>query len=560
MLVARLTAAVLRRVAVGRQSRVAAVRAVAAAAAPIRLQSTAPAVASLAEFTRTSTFPTATIDTRWTVPVEISLIGQLPHATGTTLYSRVIDRQRSHSRFVDELREPSAKLGATRLDLADKTALYTFSVGQEGHPFHRHQGHRVVVAVSGSGGCDLRFSSATLEEVQRRSAAFAEHLRVIRVPADSLFTMRFDGRCWHQFVPTPCPTGVMTPFNPAFFAISVHTDETGGMLEERLRRMVERDEATIASLTELLPDACVKEVDVERAALAAPTTHLSLESSASSEALCRFVRGTAGALVLAGRQVTAPPLPATDAAVPATRLTGAGFVLQSAGSDKRSGAHFVVNELKPASPAAADSDDAVPSWLAAAMKDVLPDAGHSDAFALRLPGLSIVHDPSPAPDKEHPRAPKPCDYGLEAVLEGFLENPPVNVGRLQRLRNAIVRPMGLRTSPLGCPVSSLLGRSETNFLGRFPVHAVVRDAAAPRQRVGVVLGADDKHLRFRTVVAVDTDRQLMYMATKVQPLNPFGRFYMGSIDYAHRKFVAPNLMRWSAAFATAQLERMRPLA
>ena len=149
----------------------------------------------------------------------------------------------------------------------------------------------------------------------------------------------------------------------------------------------------------------------------------------------------------------------------------------------------------------------------------------------------------------------PCDLALDAILEGFLENPPTNVGRLQKLRNILVRPLGLRTSPLGCPVSSLLSTSsEANYLGKYPVHQIVRDDNRVRDGVGVVLGANDKHLRFRTVVFVDVKEGLVYMATAVESLNLFGDFYLHSINYVHRKFVTPELLRWSAAFASAQLK------
>ena len=43
----------------------------------------------------------------------------------------------------------------------------------------------------------------------------------------------------------------------------------------------------------------------------------------------------------------------------------------------------------------------------------------------------------------------PASVLLASLLEGFLENSPVGVGRLMAFRNALVRPLGLRTSPLG---------------------------------------------------------------------------------------------------------------
>ncbi len=501
------------------------------------------------EYLPTNTFPTAIVDTRWTIPVEVSVIGQLPPGTGTSLYSQMIVRQQEHDRFVNELHEPSTKLGATRLDLKDKTALYTFAVDRCGHPFHRHQGHRVVIAISGSGGADLRFSSATMEEIEgcdASSRAFVDNLHVIRIPSDSLFTMRFDGRIWHQFVPTPCPTGLpVTPLNPAFFAISVHTDETGGMLDERLKRMVENDEATIAALTELLPKKCIDELDIERACISAPMTQLSMESSVNNEHILRFLRGTVGAFSLFQDRANF---------VGKKRLTGAGFVRKSNNDySKRSGAHFLVKEVDMTNISKQSSSDnhnpEVIRLISETLTKHLPNANHRDCMVLKLPQLQTLRlSPSSGLLYEYP-----CDLALDAILEGFLENPPVNVGRLQTLRNVIVRPLGLRTSPLGCPVSSLLSKSsEESYLGKYPVHQIVRDSS--HACVGVVLGANDKHLRFRTVVMVDVHVGLVYMATAVESLNMFGDFYLHSINYVHRKFVTPELLRWSAAFASDQLK------
>ncbi len=435
---------------------------------------------------------------------------------------------------MDELDEPSSKLGATRLDLHDPTALYTFSVGSHGHPFHRHQGHRVVVAISGSGGADLRFSPATPSaplDPAALGAAFVAGLRCVRIPADCLFTMRFDGRVWHQFAPTPCPTGTFAPLNPAFFALSVHTDETGGQLDPRLRALVAQDAATIAALTELLPAAVQTSIDVPAAVAAAPLTQLSLETSLGNEQAWRFVRGSVGVVrgaVARHRSARA-------------QLTGAGFALTHQGAERRAGSHFVVTPV-------AGGWANLPPWLTQwASPSVLPAASHEDVFTMAMPIFGRVADSAGM---------TAGDRALEAVLSGFIENPPIGVGRLQTLRNILVRPLGLRVSPLGCPVSSLLAKQSTARFGecnQFPVHAVHRDPAAPTQRVAVVLGADDRHLRFRTVVAVDVAAQLVYMNTRVEPLNGFGRFYYACIDGAHRRFVAPNLLRWAGAFATAQL-------
>ncbi|MGH8089696.1 MAG: DUF2867 domain-containing protein, partial [Stenotrophomonas sp.] len=132
---------------------------------------------------------------------------------------------------------------------------------------------------------------------------------------------------------------------------------------------------------------------------------------------------------------------------------------------------------------------------------------------------------------------------LETVLEGFVLNPPPSVGRLMALRNVLVAPLQLRTSPLGCPVSSLLsGDRTTLFAGRFPVHAQRVDAAD--RSAEVLLGADDRHLRFRSCVRVqclDDGRVQVSLGTRVQTHNAFGRMYMAGINGVHRRHISPAL-------------------
>ena len=112
------------------------------------------------------TFPTARLQPRPNaLPVEISLIAQLGHGAGDQLFASATRRQQAHRHFIDELAEPSARLGAMNLAQGDASSLYSFAVGAKGHPFHRHAGHRVFTAISGSGGARLRFSGASPEEI-----------------------------------------------------------------------------------------------------------------------------------------------------------------------------------------------------------------------------------------------------------------------------------------------------------------------------------------------------------------------------------------------------------
>lgn len=78
--------------------------------------------------------------------------------------------------------------------------------------------------------------------------------------------------------------------------------------------------------------------------------------------------------------------------------------------------------------------------------------------------------------------------------------------RLLALRNALVRPLGLRTGP---PAGA-------DALGMFPIQ---KDEPSE-----VVLGFDDRHLDFRITVLRQGAR--LYLSTWVHPHNRWGRAYL----------------------------------
>src|SRR4051812_14380767 len=101
----------------------------------------------------TGSFPTARIASRGGgLPVEVTLVAQLGHGAGDRLCREADARQRGHARFADALDEPAAMLATTDVGRGENTALHSFAVGAQGHPFHRHAGHRIFTAVSGSAG------------------------------------------------------------------------------------------------------------------------------------------------------------------------------------------------------------------------------------------------------------------------------------------------------------------------------------------------------------------------------------------------------------------------
>jgi len=436
------------------------------------------------------------------LPVEVDLIAQLGIGAGDQVIHGVIARQGAHAAYIDALDEPSARIGAMHPKQGDATSLYTFAVGTGGHPFHRHAGHRVFTAISGSAGTLLRFSTASSAQIDADPREFVRALRHVAIPPDCLFTVRFGGGTWHQFLSLRPQAK-----NPALFALSCHTNELGGELPEPLRALVAANAADIPALTEVLPpelDALLADLDPA----SVPTIALSLHEAPVSllSALCASTRSAVG------------PLRSWASRRGATR----GFRTDRAPE-------------RPVREHATAPDNSL-------LRTQLADAfDHEDCFTLALDAADV--------------GPASAGTLLEAVLDGFLRNRSTGVTALMRLRNVLVYPLRLRTSPLGCPVSSLLGPcAAQQFAGRFPVLA--QDADLFGTRAQVILGADDRHLRFRSCVAVEKAADggaVVTLATRVQYLNWFGRLYMALIERVHRGYIAPTMLRLAVDHAVRGL-------
>ena len=445
-------------------------------------------------------FPTARIEhCGGGLPVEVSLVAQLGHGAGDDLFRQTGKRQHGQAGFIDALDEPSASIATTDFARGETTALFSFAVGPEGHPFHRHAGHRVFTAVSGSGGARLCFSSASQASMQASPAAFVDALHHVDIPPDCLFTVRFGGGTWHRFMP-------LEQGHPALFALSCHTDERGGIEDPALAALVASGKADIPSLTELLPETVLAHLHAHPpCAGKIPTIALSLEGPPGGllDSGCSVVRRAAGRL---------------RGLAEAWRTTG-GFIARRGRA---------VTEL--ASPPAG-------SLLSSQLSEGFE---HDDSFELVLHAANL-------------RGQMASDL-LADVLEGFLTNRPAGVSWLMRLRNVLVRPLRLRTSPLGCPVSSLLSPNRDNlFAGRYPV---LDQATDPRGlHAQVLLGADDRHLRFRSCVGVriSGNEARITLGTRVQARNGFGRFYMACIEGVHRRYVSPAMLCLAVEHAQRRL-------
>jgi hypothetical protein len=450
----------------------------------------------------TASFPTARIASRsGGLPIEVTLISQLGHGAGDGMCREAEVRQRGHGSFVDALDEPAATLARTDIDNGETTALHSFVVGPKGHPFHRHVGHRVFAAVSGSGGAQLRFSTASDARLCEAPGAFVDALTCVDIPPDCLFTVRFGGGTWHQFM--PLLTGSS---HPVLFALSCHTNELGGLSDPELLGQVDAGTASIHSLTELLPQAVLDHLQSQPLGPDVPRLALSLRAAPDSlpEALCGLVRRMAGRV----RGFAA-----------ACRVSVAGFI-------SRRGP--VVIEL-PRTPA--------DSLLARQLTERFE---HEDTFLLVLHGCGV---------KRHTAVSL-----LAEVLEGFLANRPTAVSWMMGLRNVLVSPLRLRTSPLGCPASSLLSTDRGNlFAGKYPV--LEQQVDPQGYRAEVVLGADDRHLRFRSCVGVRIigDEAHITLGTRVQYSNWFGRCYMAAIEGVHRAYISPVMLGMAVEHAQRRM-------
>ena len=452
---------------------------------------------------RVDSFPSARLRARdGGAAVEVHLIAQLGHGAGDQLHASVRRRQAAHARFVDALDEPSAQLGAPAVAQGDASALYSFLVGGNGHPFHRHAGARMFTAVAGSGGAMLRFSTMSREQAERDPRAFVDSLRCVAVPPDGLFTVRFSPGVWHQFAPWKGQG-----LHPALMALSCHANELDGDLAPELRERVRSGQSSIAALTEVLPEATARRVAERLRAGPDPSAiELSLDAPPGTlhRLACAAARCATG--LVRGRYARIMPLH--------------GF--QS------------LSDTYP--PIHADAPPAPGSML---LKQFSTDGWHhQDHYRIVVPDTHAGHADAASL--------------LGRLLQAFLDHPPRGVGRLMRLRNTLVRPWRLQTSTLGCPVASLKGAQRDRlFLDRFPV--LDQQVAADGSRAQVILGVDDRHLRFRSCIDLQCrdGRIEIAFGTRVHCRNRFGRFYLAAIDGVHRHYVAPRMLREAVGRAFA---------
>jgi hypothetical protein len=91
------------------------------------------------------------------------------------------------------------------------------------------------------------------------------------------------------------------------------------------------------------------------------------------------------------------------------------------------------------------------------------------------------------------------------------------------------------------------------FANRYPV--LGQSTNATDTKAQIILGANDKHLLLRSCVSVeivDKHHVDVMLGTRVHCKNLFGRFYMAAIDYVHRRYVTPTMLRLAVEYAVDQ--------
>lgn len=192
------------------------------------------------------------------LPVEVTIVGKFDENAAKEFITLGFKQQLQHKNYIDEFNEQSACIGQPNFPNKkistdpnyDPTAVYTFGIDIRDLVFHRHEGHRIIIGVAGKKGCILRFSLCTPDEAKSDPSLFVKQMYQVNIPEGRMFVLRFHGTVYHQFSP-------VDPSENAYFAVSVHSNEIGG-LSGKLLDTVLSNEGSIPLLTEPAPENVLK--------------------------------------------------------------------------------------------------------------------------------------------------------------------------------------------------------------------------------------------------------------------------------------------------------------
>lgn len=119
------------------------------------------------------------------------------------------------------------------------------------------------------------------------------------------------------------------------------------------------------------------------------------------------------------------------------------------------------------------------------------------------------------------------ENNLEEITHLVFNNPPLWIQGLFKLRNKLVKLIGLKTEK---PADYHEDFSVGGYIGFFKIISISDSA--------IVLGAEDSHLDFRVIVATNDDSKFnIKVMTLVQYNNSVGKIYMALIKPFHRMVV-----------------------
>ena len=120
------------------------------------------------------------------------------------------------------------------------------------------------------------------------------------------------------------------------------------------------------------------------------------------------------------------------------------------------------------------------------------------------------------------------DLAMHELYLALFAHHPRWANGLLRLRDAIVRPLGLKAAMPrnGSAVEVKTAYSPGDIIGRFVLFA--------QNDRELVAGADDRHLDFRVSVCKLADPARLALSTVVTPHNRLGRTYLATILLFHR--------------------------
>lgn len=130
---------------------------------------------------------------------------------------------------------------------------------------------------------------------------------------------------------------------------------------------------------------------------------------------------------------------------------------------------------------------------------------------------------------------RPLDASIDQLAADMFTLPAWGA-MLMRIRNAVVRPFGLKTSPIEKAEAIQNPYSPINSqVGPFTVLLRSDDE--------IVVGQNDKHLQFRASVYADKEASALYLITVVNFLNIYGRIYFFVVRPFHKLIVRTALQR-----------------